>query len=176
MVQFSDDNKQEMGKYFGEGIHKVKIMAVTEGKTDAGKEFIEFTVVGENDEEGNARVWFTSDKAIRFSFNTIRGIIVHNALPAKKDAARELVNKVKDTAELVELCNQSLIGKEAWYVVEKSDYTYTNEAGEQKQGYNRNLYGYEPKPKPAQQSGNAAVDNAFGGGEVMNDDDIPSDL
>lgn len=176
VADFNDEHKQEQGNYFGEGIHKVKIMTVIGGTTDAGKEFIEFTVVGDNDEEGSARVWFTTDKAIRYSFNTIRGIFVHNAMKGKEEAAREMVNAVKDTDELVELCNKVLIGKEAYYTVEKSDYKYTNAAGEEKQGYNRNISGYEPKPKPTQQSGNEAVDSTFGGGEVMDSNDIPNDL
>lgn len=169
MADFNDEHKQEQGQYFGEGIHKVTIVAVDGGTNDNGKEYIEFTVEGENGEEGNARMWFTSDKAIRFTFNSIRNIFVHNALKGKEEAAREMVNKVKNSEELIDLCNKALIGKEAWYVVEKSDYTYTNAAGEEKQGYNRNLYGYEPKPKAK-----TAVEETFPGAEEVADgEEVP---
>lgn len=169
MANFTDEHKEETGKFFGEGVHKVKIMAVSSGTNDNGKEFIEFAVVGDNQEEGTARMWFSSDKAIRFSFNTVRSIFVHNALEGKKDAARDMVNKVKNTEELVDLCNKALIGKEAWYVVERSDYTYTNAAGEVKQGYNRNIYGYEPDSKPKA----AAPESPLAGGTELDDSEVP---
>lgn len=173
MADFTNEHKAEQGQYFSEGIHKVTILEAIGGTNDNGKEYIEFIVGGENGEEGSARMWFTSDKAIAFTFNSIRNIFVHNAVKGKEDAAKEMVNKVTNSDELVDLCNKVLIGKEAWYVVEMSDYTYTNQAGEVKHGYNRNLFGYEPKPK---QSGNAAVDATFGGGTVLSSDEVPNDL
>lgn len=173
MADFNDTHKQEQGEYFPEGIHKVTILGVEGGTNDNGKEYIEFVVGGENGQEGSARMWFTTDKAIAFTFNSIRNIFVHNALKGKEEAAKEMVNAVKNSDELVALCNKVLIGKEAWYTVEQSDYTYTNSAGEQKQGYNRNITGYEPKPK---QSGVKAVDDTFGGGTVLSDEEVPSDL
>lgn len=145
MVDFNTEHKEEMGAYFSEGIHEVVITAVSEGVNDNGKPYIEFAIEGKNGEQGNARLWFSSDKAIRYSFNNIRNIFVHNA--TKKDAARDMVNKVTTSTELVALCNKALIGKEAFYRVEKSDYRYTNAAGEEKQGYNRDLLGYKPEPK-----------------------------
>jgi hypothetical protein len=168
MADFTDEHKAEQGQFFGEGIHKVSIVDVTGGVNDNEKEFIEFTVEGENGEEGNARMWFTTDKAIKFTFNTIRAIFVHNALEAKKDAAREMINGVKNSEEMVALCKKVLIGKEAFYQVEKSDYVYTNQAGEQKTGYNRNLYGYEPKPKEK-----TALDTLTEGAIDLNAEDIP---
>lgn len=173
MADFNDTHKQEQGSYFPEGIHKVTILGIEGGTNENGKEFIEFIVGGENGEEGSARVWLTSDKAIGFAFNTIRNIFVHNAIKGKEEAAKEKVNAVKNSEELIALCNQALIGKEAWYTVEQSDYTYTNQAGELKHGYNRNITGYEPKPK---QSGIKAVDDTFGGGTELSAEEVPSDL
>lgn len=173
MADFNDTHKAEQGEYFSEGIHKVTILGVEGGTNANGKEFIKFIVGGENGEEGEASMWFTSDKAIAYTFNSIRNIFVHNALKGKEEAAKEMVNAVKNSEELVALCNKVLIGKEAWYTVEQSDYTYSNSAGEQKQGYNRNITGYEPKPK---QSGVKAVDDTFGGGTVLSDEEVPSDL
>lgn len=173
MADFNDTHKQEQGAYFPEGIHKVTILGIEGGTNENGKEYIDFIVGGANGEEGSAKMWFTSDKAIAFTFNSVRNIFVHNATKGKEEAAKELVNKVKNSEELVELCNKALIGKEAWYTVEMSDYTYTNQAGELKHGYNRNITGYEPKPK---QSGNTAVDSTFGGGTVLSDEEVPVDL
>lgn len=167
-IDFTNEHKAEQGAYFPEGIHTVKILGVTGGANENGKEYIEFTVGGENGEEGTARMWFTTDKAINFTFNTIRTLFVHNALKGKEEAAKEMVNKVTNSEELIDVCNEALVGKEGFYVVEKSDYTYTNQAGELKHGYNRNLYGYKPK-----QSGNKSVDDTFGGGVEIIDDEVP---
>ena len=171
MADFTDEHKTESGNFFPEGIHKVAIVAVTGGVNENEKEFIEFTVEGTNGEEGNARMWFTTDKAIKFTFNTIRGIFVHNALEAKKDEAREMVNKVKNSEELVALCAKVLIGKEAFYQVEQSDYTYTNAAGEMKQGYNRNLYGYEPTPRKK-----TALEELTTGSTTLDESEVPDGL
>ena len=168
MADFNDDHKSETGNFFQEGVHKVKIAGVTGGETPEGKEFIEFTVAGENGEEGNARMWFTTDKAIKFTFNTIRGIFTHNALEGKKEAAKDMVNKVKNSDELVELCNKVLTGKEAWYQVEKTDRTYPAADGSLKNSYNRNIYGYEPKPKAG-----SAVDELTKGGEELDASEVP---
>lgn len=169
MATFNAEHKEEMGKYFNEGIHKVKIMLVEGGTNDNDKEYIEFTVAGDNGEEGQARVWFTTDKAIKFSFNTIRNIFVHNASKGKEDAAREMVNKVGDTKELVELCNKVLIGQEAWFVVEDSGRTYTDATGAERVSYDRNIYGYEPRPKVKSQ-------DEINVGKVFDDDSVPANL
>lgn len=173
MADFTNDHKAEQGSYFPEGIHKITILGVTGGANDNDKEYIEFVVGDTNGTEGTARMWFTTDKAISYTFNSIRNIFVHNASKGKEEAAKDLVNKVTNSEELVELCNKALIGKEAWYTVERSDYTYTNQAGELKHGYNRNITGYEPKPS---QSDIKIVDDTFGGGTVLSAEEVPSDL
>ena len=148
MVKFNDEHKKEstMGEFFPEGIHKVQILNVEGGKTDAGKEYIEFTVTDDEDREGTARMWFTTDAAINYTFNMIRTLFVHNAPKDKKDAIREQIDKIADSDTLIKACEQ-LIGKEAWYEVRKSDRTYQNAQGETKNSYDKNIYGYEPKPK-----------------------------
>jgi hypothetical protein len=166
MANFTDDHKTEAGKYFQEGVHKVKIVSVTSDINENNKEYIEFFVEGSNGEEDSVRTWLTTDKAIKYTFNTIRGIFVHNALEGKEDAARDMVNKVTNSEELVALCNKVLAGKEAFLTVEKSDYTYTNAAGEEKHGYNKNLTGYEPKPKETKP-------NALEGAVNLNADEVP---
>lgn len=149
MADFTDEHKKEMvpGNYFAEGIHKVKIVDVVFGKTDADKEYAEFEVIGEEGEEGKARIWFTTDAAKGYSFNTVRSIFVHNTKDeSKKDKTRAMVDAVTNTTELAKLC-EALKGKECWYAVYKSERTYVGKDGQSRNSFDRNVYGYEPKPK-----------------------------
>lgn len=152
MATFNDSHKEEMsGNYFDQGVHKIKIGAVIFDTTDDGKEFAEFTVVGTDSDKdervGTARVWFTTDAAIHYSFNMIRSIFVHNAPKDKKDKARAAIDGLKDTEELEQAC-QHLVGKEAWYsVYENPERTYTDQDGKLRNSFDRNIYGYEPKPR-----------------------------
>jgi len=170
MADFNEEHKKEMGAYFPEGIHKVNIVDVQGGSNDNDKEFIEFTVEGENGEEGTARMWFTTDKAIGYTFSNIRGLFTHNAKKGKEEEAKEMVNATANSDELVALCKKVLVGKEAWYQVEQSDYTYTNQAGEQKHGYNRNITAYEPKPKKQ------TIDDIMPGNTKLDSSEIPEGL
>lgn len=177
MVKFSDEHKVEGGKYFDLGVHKVKIMLVEFAKTEdkEPREYVEFTVVDENNEdlEAKARLWFTTDKAIKYTFGIIRGIFTHNAPEDKKQAIREKVDAVKDTDELDKLC-QLLIGKEAWLEVsEDPTRTYTNEAGEVKPSINRNITGYAPTPKKVSAP---AVESAAPVAEGSADEDVMADF
>lgn len=165
MVKFSEDHKKDSrGDFIPEGIHKVKIAAIVFDSMPDGREYVEFTVEDEEGRAGTARMWFTTDAAINYTFNIIRGIFVHNAPEGKKDAIREQIDKLEDDAALEKAC-KVLIGKEAWYLVEKSDRTYTADDGTTKHSYNRNIYGYEPSPRKQP----AEVEN------VKIDDDAPSD-
>lgn len=154
MAKFSKEHMTEMssGKYFSEGIHKVKIAGVTFDKTDGGKEFAEFTVVSDDgQQEDTARVWFTTDKAMQYALTVIRGIFVHNTPEKDKEKTREKFDAIEDTEQLEKAC-QNLIGKEAWFTTYK-DHTrmYTAKDGTQKPSFQRNIYGYEPKPQVIQQ-------------------------
>lgn len=174
-VKFNASHKEEKShnmEYFREGIHKVTITAVIGGTTDNGKEYIEFLVVGDEGQEGDARLWFTTDKAIGYTFNIVRGIFVHNTKEANRDAIRKKVDAVENSDELIELCQILVDMKvEAWYEVVKSDRTYVNASGETKNSYDRNIYGYEPKTKEV-----AAVEATFGTVTTGGTDDIPTNL
>lgn len=154
MAEFTQEHKEEFEqkKYFEEGVHKVKILSVKLGRTngvteESMKEYMEFEVEGEEGQEDSARLWFTTDKAINYSFNIVRGIFVHNAPKANKERARELVDQIPNTQKLEELC-QTLVGKECWFSVYKNmSRPYTNKDGETKYSYDRNITGYEPKPR-----------------------------
>lgn len=143
--EFSEETKAE-DKYFSEGIHKVTIESIDHDETDQGKEFFEFTVKGENGEKASARIWFTTDKAAKYSFDIVRTLLVHNAKSdVLKEKVRNNVNSCKNTNELAELA-LSLEGGEAWYTLYKSDRTYEYN-GEIKHSYDKNIYGYEPNPR-----------------------------
>lgn len=179
MVKFSDAHKAESGQYFELGVHKVQIAGVEFGKTEdkEPREYVEFTVVddlnSENAVEAKARLWFTTDKAIKYTFGIIRGIFTHNAPEDKKQAIREKVDAVKDTDELAKLTDL-LVGKECWLEVsEDPTRTYTNDAGETKPSINRNITGYAPTPKkvsaPAVESNAAPTTAGNADEDVMAD-------
>lgn len=137
-------------KYFDIGSHTVTIGLIASGTTDDGKEYIEFTVFDPEDEdrEGSARLWFTSDKAAKYAVSIISSIFIHNTAEDKRDALRGALKKLTDTDALLDIAQKKLIGKEAFYVVEEDPVrTYTNKAGETMPSVNRNIYGYEMKPK-----------------------------
>lgn len=150
MAEINADHKLEMGNYFEEGIHKVKIAAINLGKTQGEeKEFMEFDVLGENGEEASARIWFTTDKAIRYSFNVVKSIFLHNcSTEEKKEKMRKLLDGVTSTEQLAKVAQEALIGKEAFYSTFKSaTRTYVDADGETKASYDRNITGWEPQVK-----------------------------
>jgi hypothetical protein len=150
MVNFSDEDKAEMqSNYFAEGIHKVKIGAFEFATTDKGQEYAEFTVYdpAQDERQASVRFWFTKPGGRKYAFNILRGIFVHNAPEDKKDATREKFNSITNTQELEKACNM-LAGKECWLQV-YADGTYESQ-GKLKTNYARDIFGYEPSPKPSQ--------------------------
>ena len=53
---------------------------------------------------------------------------------------------MKSLYELSQLV-QKLPGKSCWYTVEKTEETYTDNNGDEKHRYERNIWAYEPKLK-----------------------------
>lgn len=133
--------------FFREGVHEVMITSAEFFETDDKKIFLELNIIGSNDEQDTARLYFT-EGAKKISLDTIRKILVHNASDDEtKDKIREAYKKVTSLAQLVPF-TLKLVDKQAWYKVEKSDKTYTSkETGEIKTSYNRNIYGFEPRMK-----------------------------
>lgn len=152
MVKFSDEHKAEPeSNYFAEGVHKVKISGVEFDETEKGQPYAEFTVVDETgNKEDSVRMWFTTDKAINYTFNIIRGIFVHNAPADRKDEMRDAIDALEDTDALEAACQKHLIGKECWFKVEKDpSRTYPGRDGTPKPSFNKNIYGYNPQPETA---------------------------
>ena len=148
MVKFSDAHKAERStNYFEEGIHQVKIGAFEFATTEKKQEYLEVEVYDPlNDERtAKARFWFTTDGAINYAFNILRGIFVHNAPEDKKDAVRAKFDAIEDTTQLEKEMNM-LIGKDCWLQV-YADGVYTDKNGNQKPNFNRDIYGYAPAEK-----------------------------
>lgn len=144
----SDEAKEFEGNsksYLDFGVHEVQIMLVESGQTDSGTDYLEFTVVGKNEEEERARLWLT-DKSEKYTFATLKSIYTHCAPEDKKDSARDELDACKDYDEVVELFNKRCIGKQIWFTkYQDPERTYVNQAGETKRSVNTNVYGYEPK-------------------------------
>lgn len=180
-MKFNEDTKQVKefadSNWFGFGVHKVQIAEIGLGHTDDDKEFVEIGVVGENGEEDTARVWFTTDKAANYSFNVLRQIYVHNAPEDKKDAARDAMDGVKDTEDLVDKLQEKLLGGECWFTkYPDPQRTYQGTDGQTRPSINKNVYGYEPKlrpellPKDQQPLNKKALDDMFPGNEKADGD------
>lgn len=133
--------------FFREGVHEVIITSAEFFETDDKKIYLELGIMGSNDEQDTARLYFT-EGAKKISIDTIRKILVHNASDDEtKDKIREAYKKITNLAQLSPFVLR-LVDKQAWLKIEKSDKTYTSkETGEIKHSYNRNIYGFEPKMK-----------------------------
>lgn len=147
---FSDDDKAatDYQERLPFGVSEVKLVGVTAGETEAGKDFVEVTVANDAGVEDSARVWFVGG-ASPYSFQTLRQIVVHTASEADKEKARMAVEKTKDNDELAALMNKQCIGKQLWFSKYYSrDRTYTTSDGDIRSSIDSSVYGYEPKLKP----------------------------
>lgn len=146
--KFDDEEKtvKEFTDKLSFGVHKVQLVTVEQGETDAGKDFIELTVATADGLEDTARVWFVGG-ASNISFNTLRQIAVHNAkTDTAKEKARQAVDTVADSAALADLLTENCLGGELWitkYYDPKR--TYQAADGSTRKSINKNVYGYEPR-------------------------------
>ena len=142
-----DDKDFETRKpYFAAGVHEVYIKDFTTGKSpNTGSQFIEFTLLGAEDEEGTARLYLT-EKTVDRTRSILATIAVHN----KQGEAEK--QKVRDAFKVIDDSDQLLDSKflekfkemQAWILVEE-DLNAPKPNG----GYylRTNLYSYEPKPR-----------------------------
>jgi len=131
--------------YFDVGVHLVMIDSATRRVNDKGKSFVEVKFQGVHDEQGDAKLWFTTEKGSKYSARVINGIIVHNQTSDEaKEKARAVLQKIKSTSEYDDKFLTKLKGKEAWIEV----YEDTN-APKPNGGYYKrtDIYQYEPKPR-----------------------------
>lgn len=171
MVKIRPEDKEEVTytQYLPEGIHEVKITGITQETNANGKEYFEFEVADEDGQVGNARLYM-SEKAMKYSISTIRGIFVHNTVEKNRDAVRKQVDLCEDTDELFKL-SQALVKRQAkaWYSKHQNGQTYVNNKGETRNSYDVNISHFEPKP-PKQMT----ADELIAKSEPIDDlDDIP---
>ena len=114
---------------FTPGAHTVKI-GLAEGMTDSkDRSIIKVTVIGENDEEGEATLWLHSPGGAKMAIIKVLGILVHNAAEDKKATISEFGKRVfaniktpADTKDgLLKILNEKLIGKEAYIYAEPQE-------------------------------------------------------
>lgn len=176
-MELNASHKEEVSAYLPFGVTKVQIVGFSEGKTDSGKEYVEVAFVTAEGIEDRARVWFSTDAAARYSFNTLRTIFLHSCPEDEKEKATKAIDAVPTTEKLVELIAPRLAGKEMW-VTKYVDPTRTYEKnGQTFKSVNVNVYGHEPKlneelmPKPqARQSVAQAVGGVF---DAAAGEDVP---
>jgi hypothetical protein len=131
---FLDETLENVGKPMGAagfspGAHTVKIGMAEGGKDSKDRDIIKVTVIGENDEEGEATLWLHTEGGAKMAVTKVLGILVHNVKEDKKatisDFGKRVFANVKtpsDTKEdLLKILNEKLIGKEAYAFAEPRD-------------------------------------------------------
>ena len=149
-VQLTDEDLATRGDrtYFAEGEHEVLIEKAERGTTDAGKEYVEFSVLGHADERDTARLWFTTDASAKYAMSIMAGIAVHNKqTEAEKASVRTAWKSITDTDKIDAKYLANFKDKDAFFTVHQSERTYTTPSGETRHSYDKNIYGYMPKPK-----------------------------
>lgn len=166
-VNLTDEDLKErtQSKYFAEGLHEVLIVSAERGTTDAGKDYVEFTVLGHDDEEGTARLWFSTEAGSKYALSIMSGIAVHNKqTDAEKEGVRTAFKAIDDTDKVDAKFLAKFKDMDAFYLVQQSDRTYTNAQGETKHSYDHNIAGYPMQPKKT------TVESLLGGTPVSTDD------
>lgn len=117
------------GNGFTPGAHTVKI-GLAEAQTDSkDRSIIRVTVIGDNDEEGEATLWLHTDGGAKMAVTKVLGILVHNVSEDKKPTISEFGKRVfanvKEPADvkdgLLKILNEKLIGKEAFIYAEPQE-------------------------------------------------------
>jgi len=169
-VNLTDEDLSKRGNsnYFSEGVHEVLIQKAERGTTDAGKDYVEFTVIGHADEEGTARLWFSTEAGSKYALSIMAGVAVHNKQTEEEKAGvRTAFKAIDDTDKVDTKFLAKFKEMDAFYMVQQSDRTYTNAQGETKNSYDRNIYGYEPKMKAM------TADQLISSGTPVSTDDVP---
>lgn len=161
-----DKDFAERQPYFGVGVHEVAIQAARRGQLDnANKtEYIEFDLMGLNDEQGSVRLWI-SEKAAPYTLANLGRLAVHNKkTEAEKQKIRDAFKKIVDTDQIDQAFLDKFVDMQAWILVEEDVNAPKPNGG----FYTRtNLYSYEPKPKKT------TVESIMPGATKADDDDVP---
>lgn len=182
---FLDNTLENVGKPMGAsgftpGAHTVKIGLAEGGKDSKDREIIKVTVIGDNDEEGEATLWLHTEGGAKMAVTKVLGILVHNVKEDKKatisDFGKRVFANVKtpaDTKEhLLKILNEKLIGKEAFIYAEPQDKYDTTKYVD--------LWHYsQDKRMPAKVANDntSTVNNVDDlGGERVDESEVPEDL
>ena len=162
----NDKDFEARKPYFGEGVHEVIIVGHETGKSpNTGSEFIEFSLIGANDEEGTARLYLT-EKTVERTRSILATIAVHNKeSETDKQKVRDAFKKITDSDQMLE---KDFLDKfkdaQAWILVEEDQSAPKPNGG----FYLRtNLYSYQPKPR------SAPITEANTGGKQIDLSEIP---
>lgn len=159
-----DKDFEARGKYFELGVHEVYITSFERGTTpNTGSEFIEFGIVGENNEEDSVRLYLT-EKAAEMTLKILGGIAVHNQdTEEKKQKVRQAFKDIDDTDKLTDKMLERFKDMQAWILTEEDMSSQKPNGG----FYRRNrLFSYEPNPPKAQTT---TVEDLMGGGTKTDD-------
>lgn len=161
-----DKDFESKGKWFGEGVHEVYITGVKRDTASTGSEFVEFEIVGENDETGDVRLYLTENAAER-SIKILGAVAVHNKeTEAEKQKVREVFKSIDDTDKLTERLLSPFVGMQAWILTEEDTSSPKPNGG----FYLRNsLYSYEPTPRNKKPT----VEELMGDGKPTDTSEIP---
>lgn len=132
MANFLDETLDNVGKEptmsngFTAGAHTVKIGWVEKATDSKDRKIIRVTVMGENDEEGEATLWLHTEGGAKMAVTKVLGILVHNVAEDKKADISAFgkrvfanVKKPEDVEDgLFKILNEKLIGKEAFIFAE----------------------------------------------------------
>lgn len=166
MKEMSDKDFENRKPYFGTGVHEVILTDATSGKSpNTGSDYIEFELLGKNDEEGTVRLYLT-DKTVERTRSILATIAVHNkASEVEKQKVRDGFKKMTDSDKML---TESFLAKfkdmQAWILTEK-DKSAPKPNGD---FYLRsNLYSYEPKARAT------TIQEDIDGGEPIDLSEIP---
>lgn len=113
---------------FTPGAHTVTIGLAEAEKDSKDREIIRVTVIGDNDEEGEATLWFHTDKGAIMSVKKVLGMLVHNVPEDKKPTISEFGKRIfagktptESKEDVLKILNEKLIGKEAYIYAEPQE-------------------------------------------------------
>ena len=114
---------------FTPGAHTVRIGLAEATKDSKDRDIIKVTVIGENEEEGEATLWLHSPGGSKMAIIKVLGILVHNVKEDKKATISDFGKRVfagvkepKDVKDgLLKILTEKLMGKEAYIYAEPQE-------------------------------------------------------
>ena len=165
MGEMTDKDFEARKPYFGVGVHEVILTGATTGKSTSGNDYIEFELLGENDEEGSVRLYLT-EKTVERTRSILATIAVHNKDgEVEKQKVRDSFKKMTDSDDmLTEKFLTKYKGMQAWILTEED-----TSAPKPKGGFylRSNLYSYEPKARAT------TIQQDIAGGKPIDLSEIP---